>query len=86
MKTTASYRDKIVKQSCYFVKVLDGEFIKKHMGVNLFSLQLCVLREQMLKILCEKATKCVSRCWGHILEDFGSIVESFDKSRKLMTL
>ena len=38
----ASYRDKLVKQSCYFAKLYDGEFYKKHMGVNLFSLQHCI--------------------------------------------
>ena len=30
-----------MKQSCYFDKVYDGEFNKEHIGVNLFSLQLC---------------------------------------------
>ena len=48
----ASYWDKIVKQSCYFAKICDGEFNKKFMGVNLFSLQHCV-HEQMLKNMCE---------------------------------
>ena len=38
----ASYRDTIVKQSCYFTNLCDGEFSKKHTGVNLFSLQHCV--------------------------------------------
>ena len=35
-------RDKIVKQSCYFAKICDGEFNKKCIGLNLFSLQLCL--------------------------------------------
>ena len=39
---TASYRDKIVKQSCYFAQVCSWKFNKKHMGVTLFSLQLSV--------------------------------------------
>ena len=34
-----SYRDKIVKQLGYFAKICDGELNKKHIGVNLFSLQ-----------------------------------------------
>ena len=29
-------RDKIVKLSCYFAKIYDREFNKKHIGVNLF--------------------------------------------------
>ena len=33
---------KIVKLPCYFAKLCDGEFNKKHLGVNLFSLQHCV--------------------------------------------
>ena len=45
--------DKIVKQSCYIAKIYDGGFKNKHIGVNLFSLQLC-LHEYMLKILCKK--------------------------------
>ena len=48
-----------MKQSCYFVKLCDGEFNKKHIGVTLFSLQLCV-RELILK-MCGKGTKYVSR-------------------------
>ena len=40
-KENASYRDKIVKNSCYFAGLRDGEFNKKHIGANLFSLQLC---------------------------------------------
>ena len=42
MKINASYRDKIVKQSYYFAKLCDGEFNKKHIGVKLFSLKLCL--------------------------------------------
>ena len=34
--------DKIVQRSCYFAKVCDREFNKKHVGLNLFSLQLFV--------------------------------------------
>ena len=67
IKINASYRDKIVKQSCYFVKICDGEFNKKHTGINLFSLQFC-LHEIFLNILHETSTKCVSRCWGLLLE------------------
>ena len=33
----------------------------------------------MLKILCEKGTKFVSRCLGLLLENFRSILRSFDK-------
>ena len=33
---TASYGDKIVKQSCYFAIICNGEINKKHMGVTLF--------------------------------------------------
>ena len=40
----------------------------------------------MLKILCEKGTKFVSRCRGLLLEDFGAIARRFDESRKLMIL
>ena len=42
-----------MKQSGLFAKVCDGEINKKDIGVNLFSLQLCV-HEQMLTVLCEK--------------------------------
>ena len=37
-----SYRDKIVKQSCYFAKIRDRDVNKINIGVNLFSLQLRV--------------------------------------------
>ena len=56
----------IVKQSCYFAKVIDEELNKKHIGVNIFSLQLCV-HEQILNVLCEKGTKLFSRCLGLLL-------------------
>ena len=46
---------KIMKQSCYFAKACDREFNKKHIGVNLFSLQLC-LHEYMLTIFVIKAS------------------------------
>ena len=49
-----------MQQSCYFAKVCHGEFNKKGIGVNLFSLQLCV-DEKRLTILCEKGTEFVSR-------------------------
>ena len=81
IKINVSYRDKIVKQSCYFVKICEREFNKKHIGVNLFSLQLCV-HEKRMTILCEKGTKFVSRCSGLHTGDS----RSFDKSRKLMIL
>ena len=42
IKINASYRDNIVKHSCYFAIVCYGEFKKKHIGVRLFSLRLCV--------------------------------------------
>ena len=64
-----------MKQSCYFAKVCDGELNKKHIGVNLFSLQLCVHE----KILSEKGAKLVPRCWGLLLENFRTIARSFDK-------
>ena len=54
-----------MKQSCYFAKVCDREFNKKHIGVNLFSLQLCV-HEYRLIILCEKYTKFVLKILGII--------------------
>ena len=34
--------NKIVKKLCYFAKVCDGVFNKKHIGLNLLSLQLCL--------------------------------------------
>ena len=74
-----------MKQSCCFAKVYDREFNKKHIGVNLFSLQLRV-HEKCLIILCEKGTNCVSTCWELLLKDFMAIERSFDKSRKLMIL
>ena len=74
-----------MKQSCYFAKICDGEFNKKPIGVNLFSLQFC-LHEKMLKIMCEKCTKFVSRCWGLLLEDVRAIGRCFDKSRKPIIL
>ena len=67
----------------FFARVCDVEFTITHIGVNLFSLHLCVC-EYMLNILCEKGTEFVSRCWGLLLEDFGAIARSFDKSRKLI--
>ena len=57
-----------MQQLCYFAKVCDREFNKKHKGVNLFSFQLCV-HEKGLTILSEKGTKFVSRCWKLITED-----------------
>ena len=68
-----------MKQSCYFAKVCDCEFNKKYICVNFFSLQLC-LHEYMLTILCHKDIKCVSICWGLLLEDSGAIARSFDIS------
>ena len=53
-----------MKQSYYFAKLCDGDSNKKLIGVNLFSLQFCV-PEYMLKILCEKGTKFVSRFRGN---------------------
>ena len=58
-----------MKQSCYFAKVCDGDFKKNHIGVNIFLLQLC-LYDEILKVLCEKCTKHVSKCWGLLLENF----------------
>ena len=69
-----------MKQSGYFAKICYDEFSRKHIGVNLFSLQLC-LHELMLKIMCKKGTKFVSRCWELLLEDFRAI-GSFDQSQK----
>ena len=40
----------------------------------------------MLKDLCEKGTKFVSRCCGLLLKDFRAIARSFDKSQKLIIL
>ena len=65
-----------MKQSCYFAKVCNREFIKKHKGVNLSSLQLCV-HEYRLASLRERGTKVVSRCWGLFLEDSRAIVRRF---------
>ena len=31
-KDKSSYRDKIVKQSCFFAKLCDGGFNQKHIG------------------------------------------------------
>ena len=45
----------IRQQSCYFAKVCAREFNKKHIGVNLFSLQLCI-HEKRLTVLSEKKT------------------------------
>ena len=74
-----------MKQSCYFAKVCDREINKRVIGVNLFSLQLCV-HEYRLLILCEKGTTFVSRCWELLLEDSGAIARRFDKLRKFMIL
>ena len=64
-----SYRDKIVKQSCYFAKLCDREFNIKHIGVNLFSLQLgCTW---IVKILFEIGRIFVSRCWGYFMQISG---------------
>ena len=46
-----------MKHSCYFAKVIDEVLNKKHRGVNIFSLQLCV-HEQILNVLCENGTNC----------------------------
>ena len=74
-----------MEKSCYFANICDAAFNKKHIGVNLFSSQLCV-HEQMLNLFCEKGRKFVSKYWGLLLEDFRAIARSFDKSRKLMIL
>ena len=87
-KDNCIIRDKIVKQLSsimLFAKLCDGEFNKKHIGINILSLQLCV-HEKMLTIACAKDTTFVSRCWGLLLEDSRVTVRSFDKSRKLMIL
>ena len=36
IKISVLYRNKIMKQSCYFAKVCDRELNKEHKGVNLF--------------------------------------------------
>ena len=68
-----------MKQSCFFAKVCDREFNKKHIGVNLFSLQLCV-HPYRLTILYEEDTNIVSICWGLLLEDSRATAASFHKS------
>ena len=78
IKMNASYRDKIMKQSCYFVKICDGEFNTKHTGVNLFSLQLC-LHEKM-KI----AHNLFQDIAGLLFDSFRAIGRSFEKSQKPM--
>ena len=52
-KINVSYRHKIVKHSGYVAKVCDGDFNKKHVGIDLFSLQFCVYK-LVLKIFCKK--------------------------------
>ena len=42
IKINSSHRDRIVKYACYFATICDGGFKKKHIEVNLFSLQLCL--------------------------------------------
>ena len=74
-----------MKQSCYFAKVCDREFNKKHIGVNVFSLQLCV-HAYRLTISYEYDTNVVSICWGLLLEDSTATAGSFHKSYKLMAL
>ena len=64
-----------MKQSCYFAKVCNREFNKKHIGVNLFSSQLC-LHEYMLTSFCDKGIKCVSICCGLLLEESGAITRN----------
>ena len=54
----------------FFCKICDGEFNKKHIGVTLFSLQLCV-HEYMLIILCEKGTKLFQDAGGYFLKFSG---------------
>ena len=41
-KDNCIIKDKIVKQSCCFAKICDNELSKKHTGVNLFLLHLCL--------------------------------------------
>ena len=60
----------MVKQSCYFANVCDREFNKKHIGVNLFSLQLC-LHEYTFTILCDKGITCVQDVWDYFLKILG---------------
>ena len=81
IKINASNRDKIVKQSCYFVKICDGEFNKNTQGSTFFHSNF-VYMKKMLNILHENSAKCVSRCWGLLVEDFRAIWRSFDKSLK----
>ena len=59
-----------MRQACYFAEVCDGEFNEKHIGITLFPLHICV-REQMMKIICEKGTQSVSICWGYFLKSSG---------------
>ena len=70
-----------MKQSCYFVKVCDRKFNKKHIGVIYFIVTLYRLTN-----LRERETKDVSICWGLLLEDSRAIGISFDTSRKLLIL
>ena len=56
-----------MKRSCYFARVCDVEFTKKHIVVNLFSLQFRV-REYMLKILCENAQNLSQDVGGYFLK------------------
>ena len=65
----------MVKQSCLFAKVCDGEFHQTLIRLNLFSLQLCV-HDKVLKVLCEKGSKFVSMCWGLLLGDFRATARS----------
>ena len=73
-----------MKQSWFYAKVCDGEFNKKHMGVNLFHCNFVSVNK--FEHFCAKGTIFVSRCWGLLLEDFGIIARSFDKWRMLMAL
>ena len=82
------YHIGIRKQSCYFDKVCDREFNRKHIEVNLFSLQLFI-HEKRLTVLSEKKkkhAKFVSRSWGSLIEVSRAIAVSIDRSRKLMVL
>ena len=56
-----------MKRSCYFARVCNVEFTKKHIVVNLFSLQFRV-REYMLKILCENAQNLSKDVGGHFFK------------------
>ena len=69
-----------------FEKVCDREFNKNTKGVYLFSLKLNLQKQELTLFLYPKGIKSVSRYWGLLPENFGAIVRSFDKSRKLMTL